>query len=127
MTDLTLWLDNSLVAKHFGKNPERGRRIRGHTIRSECGIRYKSAWGKGKFVPHEMTVDMVISLRLVKGNNRKGLWEVGADASHRQVAIDWLLDNCQIKPEQRKPHSIKHRGRTKIASWGRVPMKVDNG
>jgi hypothetical protein len=124
MTDL--WLDNKLVAKHFGTNPEKGRRIRGHTIRSSCGIRYKAAWGNGKFIPHEMTVDMVIALRWIGGDNRKGLWRVEADQYHYDTAIRWLIDNCQIQPPPRV-HSIKRRGRTQVAKWGRMPMRVDNG
>jgi hypothetical protein len=121
-----LWLLNALVVKHFGAFPNKGRCIKGHTIRSACGIKYKQAWGNGKFVPHEITVDMVISLQWIRGNNQEGLWKVTATKGYEDIALEWLMDHCQIKSDKPTKRR-KVQGRAKIAKWGRLPMKVDNG
>lgn len=123
---MELWLSNALVAKHFGSHPHRGRRIKGHTLRSACGIRFAQAWGKGKYVPHEMTVDMVISLQWIKGDTQTGLWRVTATKGFEEIAVKWILDNCQIKPVAQQ-RSIKRKRRVQVAKWNRPPMKVDNG
>lgn len=123
-----LLLNNALVSKHFGATPNKGRRIKGHTIRSSCGVRIKQNWGRGtEFVPQEVTVDMVIALHWVKGNNQEGLWRVTASQGYEEIAIEWLLEHCQIKLEKRpRARSIKQR-RPALARWGRSPDKVDNG
>src|SRR5882672_1527971 len=124
---MELWLRNALVVKHFGITPNKGRRIRGHTIRSACGIRLKQAWGKGtEYIPHEMTVDMVISLHWIRGNNQDGLWCVKATQGYEEIALNWIMENCQIQPDKpAKRRSIKHRAH--VVRWGHLPIRVDNG
>lgn len=131
-----LFLNNGLVAKHFGNRPYLGRRIRGHTKRVYTGVRFAAAWGQGKFIPHEQTVDMVISLHWIKGDNQNGLWRVEATQGFEDIALEWVGQNCGAHfitsgafAALKKPPapSVKRRKPQPVAKWNRLPQKVDNG
>lgn len=112
---MILYLNPKKVLKHFGQRPWLGRRIRGYNSKSSCGVKYKPkiipskdgfiikkddpvdvARGHylGKWVPNEITVDLVISLRIV--SNKPNFWEVNvSNEKYREQAELWLVDNCR--------------------------------
>jgi len=116
-----VWLNSALVAKHFGKRPHLGRRLP-ITMKRYTGIKW-SQW-KGKFVPFEQTVNVVVALTPVRG--KKDMWRVSVDPKYYETAMQWLLTTVGAEvPPKTKRHYTRPR-RAKLANWGRLPMKVDN-
>jgi len=145
---IEMYLNDSLVIKHFGLHPERGRRLRLLTMRSTAGVKWKQKRAKTKngwipigepfIVKDEITVDAMIALHPVRG--KRGLWQVHVDKKWHKEAIQWLVKTCEAKPPDidiewkptEKPvrrRSIK-QGQTRherFSPRGKMPMRVDNG
>ncbi len=120
MTVLNL-LD-SLVLKHFGQHPERGRRMKLRTVSIDArtgkkltaGMKYKPGpFGReGTYKPNEITVDAVVALKYVS----KNMWHVDVSSHLREQTEFWLLDLCgpfAVKPKKprkrRTPAKFKPR------------------
>ncbi len=138
MTDsIELWLNDRLVIKHFGLHPERGRRLRLHTMRSTAGVKWKQKrvklkngnWmpiGEPFMVKDEITVDAMIALRPVQG--KRGYWRVYVQDTFKEQALRWLEMTCgELVIIDKKPRKHKHHKRIKMTAWNRPPMKIDNG
>ncbi len=138
MTDsIELWLNDSLVIKHFGLHPERGRRLRLHTMRSTAGVKWKQKrvklkngnWmpiGDPYIVKDEITVDAMIALRPVQG--KRGLWRVYVQDTFRDQALQWLEMKCgELVATKPRRHYTRRANREKVTRWGKFPMRVDNG
>ncbi len=108
---MIMQLDSAKVLKNFGLRPHLGRRLRGHCFKSACGTKFKPQWvplkngdfmqarngdGEiiGKWVPHEMTVDVVVALKPVDG--RRHQFEIHCKPEHEHIAVSWLTSNCMF-------------------------------
>ena len=134
---IEMYLNDRLVIKNFGIHPERGRRLRLHTMRSTAGVKWKQKRAKlknGNWIPigdpfivkDEITVDAMIALRPVQG--KRGLWRVFVDPKWHDQAIQWLETTCgelvSTKPQR---HYTRRANREKVTRWSKMPMRVDNG
>jgi hypothetical protein len=133
---IELWLNDRLVIKHFGIHPERGRRLRLHTMRSTAGVKWKQKRAKikdGSWIPigepfivrDEITVDAMIVLRPVQG--KRGLWRVFVDKKWRAQALEWLETTCGELVATKTQRRYTKPQRVKVTHWGKMPMRIDNG
>jgi len=131
-----MWLNDFLVIKHFGIHPERGRRLRLHTMRSTAGVKWKQKRAKTKngwipigdpfIVRDEITVDAMIALRPVQG--KRGYWRVYVQDTFKEQALQWLESTCgELVATKPQRHYTRRVNREKVAHWAKMPMRVDNG
>ena len=83
-------LNDSKVAKRFGKDPIHGIYIKGATKRVTAG--YKWSLPKRAYVPDE---DVIVEHRVALKFVKKGLWKVYVDESHKERTTFWLMEWCQ--------------------------------
>lgn len=145
---IELHLNDRLVIRQFGHHLRGGmltRRLRLYTMRSTAGVRWKRKGiltknggfipiGEPELVRNELTTDAMIALSPIKG--RRGWWRVYTDPKWHNQAMQWLCENCGAEtppdinidymaveqPKKRRKHKYE-----KLANWGRMPQRVDNG
>ena len=133
---IEMYLNDSLVIKHFGLHPERGRRLRLLTMHSTAGVKWKQKRAKTKngwipigepfIVKDEITVDAMIALRPIQG--KRGYWRVYVQDTFKEQALQWLEMKCgELVATKAPKHYTRRTNRDKVTRWSKMPMRVDNG
>ena len=84
----TLYLDDALVYKRFGRHPEHGKQL-SHTVRAEAGMKFNHL--TNEWMPNPIDVKATVSLKFIK----KNLWVATCDRKHEGEVIRYLLDYCR--------------------------------
>ena len=87
---MIMYLNDAKVIRHFGSHPERGRLIRGKVKKVTVGVRW-SLPKRDYEVDDDVLVRPTVALKCLG----KGKWEVQVEAQYRQLAEQFLIDNCQ--------------------------------
>ena len=85
-----LYLNDKKVCRYFGAHPERGRPLPGNR-RKRVTVGVKWSLPKKDYLPDDdVLVRPTVALKCLG----KGKWEILVEATYRDRAIDWLVDNC---------------------------------